>query len=51
LAGAEFRATCSVQNSYRLSQDKFNFNLKFITFEGNGQEKLEAFLKQPNMSQ
>lgn len=51
LAGAEFRATCSVQNSYRLSQDKFNFNLKFISFEGNGQENLEAFLKQQSTSQ
>ena len=48
LADAKLQATCSVQNNYRLAQDSFSFNLKFIRFEKDGQQQLENFMKQQN---
>lgn len=49
LAGAKLQATCSIQNKYRLAQDSFSFNLKFIRFEKGGQQQLENFMKQQRL--
>ncbi|PHR47507.1 PilZ domain-containing protein [Cycloclasticus sp.] len=43
------KATCSIQNSYRLAQDLFCFNLKFIRLEQQGQQQLENFIQQQRL--
>jgi len=45
LADVKLQTTCSIQNNYRLAQDSFCFNLKFLRFENDGQKQLENFMK------
>jgi hypothetical protein len=39
------QATCCVQNSYRLAQESFCFNLKFMTIGQDGEQQLDRFMK------
>lgn len=50
LVDTKLQATCSIQNSYRLAEDSFSFNLKFIKFEKDGQQWLEDFMKQQKIN-
>jgi hypothetical protein len=37
---------CSIRNRRRLAEDKFSFNLKFISYKGQSEQLLESFMKQ-----
>ena len=37
--------TCGIQNSYRLAENSYSFNLKFIAFEQASLELLDSFIK------
>ncbi len=37
--------TCGIQNSYRLAENAYSFNLKFIAFEQTSLQLLDSFIK------
>ena len=45
LDNATIMVTCSIQNSYRLAENSYSFNLKFMAFEQTSLELLDSFIK------
>jgi c-di-GMP-binding flagellar brake protein YcgR len=45
LGDSMLAATCSIQNSYRLAENSYSFNLKFMALEQASLQVLDGFMK------